>query len=296
MCLPLLASHVLVFLSHFVSRDHFESEVSCGSPMASASWALLPGGDRWDGSVSREAAIENPCTRFFVLVPALFLFSHTNFDNFCGSLQQLFFWISLSLCFSPFWCFRAEERHLSVMSRDRRRKRHPRHHQVAERRGCVETGPLQRSVIHDIIGLLNGDGGLWVDVVTGTLKTHIIIFLWTCFDVLSQPRGYYDAFATAGADCSAGRESGCSPRKALPGPSSSAPSTSSSSRWAGAAAYLSTQLRASHQSGKTGQLHCFFVIFGQYLRSDGAAAVVVTCRVSHRALRCLLLHRRAASG
>ena len=160
-CLPLLACSFF-FLSHFVSRDHFESEVSCGSPMASASWALLPGGEicsilkddicyRWDGPVSREAAMVYPCTRFFVLVPALFLFSHTNFDNFCGSLQQLFFWISLSLCFSPFWCFRAEERHLSVMSRD---------DQVAERRGCAETGPLQRSVIHDIIGLLNGDGGL----------------------------------------------------------------------------------------------------------------------------------------
>ena len=70
------------FLSHFVSRNHFKSEVSCGSPMASASWALLPGGElcstlmhdsclRCDGSVSREAAMVYPCTRFFVLVPAL---------------------------------------------------------------------------------------------------------------------------------------------------------------------------------------------------------------------------------
>ena len=109
--------------------------------MASASWALPPGGElcsilildiclRCDGPVSLEAAMENPCTRFFVLVPSLFLFSYTNFDNFCGSLRQLFFWISLSLCFSPFWWFRAEERHLSVMSRDRRRKRHPRDHQA----------------------------------------------------------------------------------------------------------------------------------------------------------------------
>ena len=131
--------------------------------MASASWALLPGGEicsilihdiclRCDGPVSREAAMEKPCTRFFVLVPALFLFSHTKFHNFCVSLYQLFFWISLSLCFSPFWWFRVEDRHLSVMSRERRRKRHPRpsscratrlcwnwaaaaqrHHQVAER-------------------------------------------------------------------------------------------------------------------------------------------------------------------
>ena len=50
------------------------------------------------------------------------------------------------------------------------------------------------------------------------------------------------------------------------------------------------------QTGKTQDSCTFFVIFGQYLRSDGAAAVVVTCSVSHRALRCLLLHRRAAGG
>ena len=31
-------------------------------------------------------------------------------------------------------------------------------------------------------------------------------FLWTCFAVLSQPRGYYGAFATARVGCSAGRE------------------------------------------------------------------------------------------
>ena len=41
--------------------------------------------------------------------------------------------------------------------------------------------PLQRSVIHDIIKLLNGDAGLWVGVVTGTRKTHIITFLVDVF-------------------------------------------------------------------------------------------------------------------
>ena len=173
-CACLFASHVLVFLSHFVSRDHFKSEVSCGSPMASASWALLPVGElcsnlihdiclHCDGPVSREAAMVCP--------------SHAS-----SCLSRLcFFWISLSLCFSLFWWFRAEERHLSVMSRDRRRKRHPRHHQVAERRRCAGTGPLQRSVIHDIIKLLNGEAGLWVGVVTGTRKTHIITFLVDVF-------------------------------------------------------------------------------------------------------------------
>ena len=46
------------------------------------------------------------------------------------------------------------------MSWNRRRKRHPRHHQVAERRGCAGTGPLQRRVIHDIIKLLNDEAGV----------------------------------------------------------------------------------------------------------------------------------------
>ena len=135
-------------------------------------------------------------------------------------LHQLFFWISLSLCFSPFWWFRAEERHLSVMSRDRRRKRHPRHHQVAERRGCAGTWPLQRSVIHDTTKLLNGDAGLWVGVVTGTRKTHIITFfggrvLMFCHnhEAITTPSPLPGQAALRG-------ESGCSPRKALPGPSS----------------------------------------------------------------------------
>ena len=59
--------------------------------MASASWALLPGGktlfnsqtrDRvmcCDGPVSREAAMVYPCTSFFMLVPALFLFNANKF-------------------------------------------------------------------------------------------------------------------------------------------------------------------------------------------------------------------------
>ena len=76
---------------------------------------------------------------------------------------------------------------LFIINRIRRRrsawKRQPRHHQVAERRRWF-----------------------WVGVVTGTRKTHIITFLWTCFDVLSHPRGFRDAFAIARAGCSARRE------------------------------------------------------------------------------------------
>ena len=72
------------FLSHFVSRDHFRSEVSCVSSMASASWALLLGGEACsiliydisltcDGPVWHEAAMVYP---FFVLVPDFSVRSH----------------------------------------------------------------------------------------------------------------------------------------------------------------------------------------------------------------------------
>ena len=85
--------------------------------------------------------------------------------------------------------------------------------ETADRRGCAGAEPLHCDFIDDTIGLLNDDAALelfvciivaLVAVVTGIRKTHY--FLWTCLDVLSQPRGYYDAFADARAGCSAGRE------------------------------------------------------------------------------------------
>ena len=101
-------------------------------------------------------------------------------------------------------------------------------------------------------------------------------------------------------------ESGCSPRKALPGPSSAAPSTSSSSRWAGAAAYLSTQVRASHQSGKTlDSCTVSSLFFGQYTRSCAGllrwAAALGCCagllRWAAAASCCgVVLRRRAAAA
>ena len=109
----------------------------------------------------------------------LFRLSYINFD-----------WIFLSLCFSLFWWFRAEERHLSesccrattlCWNWAAAAQRHPRHHQVVERRGWASG---RRCPV---------------------LARHTLsLFLWTCFDILSQPRGYYDAFTTAGAGCSAG--------------------------------------------------------------------------------------------
>ena len=71
-------------------------------------------------------------------------------------------------------------------------------------RRCAWTWLVQRNVIHDTIKLLNGDAGFG-QALSPVLARHTLsFFLWTRFDVLSQPRGYYDAFATARAGCSAG--------------------------------------------------------------------------------------------
>ena len=74
------------------------------------------------------------------------------------------------------------------------------------RRRCAWTWLLQRNVIHDTIKLLNGAAGFG-SALSPVLARHTSsLFLWTCFDVLSQPRCYHDAFATARAGCSAGLE------------------------------------------------------------------------------------------
>ena len=115
------------------------------------------------------------------------------------------------------------------------------------RRRCAWTWVLQRSVIHDIIKLLNGDAGLWVGVVTGTRRHTLSPFLWTCFDVLSQPRGNYDAF---GVGCSTGREWLLLP-EGTAGPRSSAPSTSSSSCWSELLRIYHRRSGRHMQAGKT---------------------------------------------
>ena len=125
------------------------------------------------------------------------------------------------------------------ISRNRRRKRRPRHHQVAERRGCAGTGPLQRSVIHDtiklfndeagvvpmqrnvihdIIKLVNGDAGLWVacchrysqDTHYHFFCGHVLMFCHN-HEAITTPSPLPGQAALWG-------ESGCSTRKALPGP------------------------------------------------------------------------------
>ena len=64
---------------------------------------------------------------------------------------------------------------------------------------------MDGSATYDTINSLNSDAGFGL-ALSPVLARHIIIsFLWTCFDVLSQPRGYYDALAIAQAGCSSGR-------------------------------------------------------------------------------------------
>ena len=114
---------------------------------------------------------------------------------------------------------------------------------------CLDVGRCSAASSTDIIKLLNGDGWIWssspgIIVAAGcrcqlcSQDTH-----WWHFSVSVDARhnheADYDAFATAWVFvcCFVREESGCSPRKALPGQSSSAPSTSSSSRCAASVGY-----------------------------------------------------------
>ena len=89
--------------------------------------------------------------------------------------------------------------------------RHPRHHQVVERRRCAGTGPLQ----HDFIGtvmLPNSDAGLrWV--LSPVLARHIATYCVSFVTFLHE----YEAITTPSRGRAALRvENGRSPRKAPP--------------------------------------------------------------------------------
>ena len=134
-------------------------------------------------------------------------------------------------------------------------QRHPRRRQVAERRRWV-----------------------WVGVVTGTRKTHIITFLWTCFDVFVTTTRLLRRLRHCPGRLLCGWRVAVPPGRHCPGR---------------VLLRLPLHRRASgrvllriyhRRSGRhttnwqdTGQLHLFFVIFGQYLRSDGAAAALGCC-------------------
>ena len=120
---------------------------------------------------------------------------------------SLFFLISLSLCFSRHSgvVFLADDRHWSVISRNRRRKRHPRHHQVAERRRLCWNWAAAAQ-LHPRHHQVAERRALGRRCHRYSQDTPCHFFLWTCFDVFSKPRGCYDACATARAGCSAGRE------------------------------------------------------------------------------------------
>ena len=76
---------------------------------------------------------------------------------------------------------------------------------------CLDVWLLQRNVIHDTFKLLNGDGGFWVGVVTGTRKTHIITF---CVDMFRCFCHNHEAITTPSPlpqQAALREESGCSP-------------------------------------------------------------------------------------
>ena len=136
--------------------------------------------------------------------------------------------------------------------------------------------------IHDTTKLLNDDGALelfvciivaLVAVVSCVRKTHIGCIL-VFFDSLHE----YEAITTPSpmtGQAARRGESGCSSWKALPGPRSSAPSTSSSS-------CRSVPLRVDHRMSErhtqTGKIHDMCIYSFSYLRSipqvvHGAAAL-----------------------
>ena len=114
-------------------------------------------------------------------------------------------------------------------------QRHPRHHQVAERRRWIWSSS-PRSL------------WLWLPLSAVFARHTLVAFQCFCGRALMFCHNH-EAITTPSplpGQAALRGESGCSLRKALPGPNSTAPSTSSSSRWAGVAAYLSSQVRASH--------------------------------------------------
>ena len=126
-------------------------------------------------------------------------------------------------------------------------KRHSRHHQVAARRGCAGVFRLDHY----------GFGSRYQLCSPETHRLHFSVF-----DTLHE----YEVITTLSpmpGQAALRRESGCSHRKALPGPrssASSAPSTSSSS-------CRSVQLRVCHrrserhtQTGKTHDICIYFLL------------------------------------
>ena len=150
------------------------------------------------------------------------------------------------------------------------------------RRRCAWTWVLQRSVIHDTIKLLNGDAG------SGAFRLDHCGFGCRC-QLCSQDTTM--RLLRRLRHCPGRllcRESGCSPRKALPGPRSSVPSTSSSS-------CRSLPLRVYHrrsgrhmQAGKTQDSCIYSSLFS--VNASGRA------RLLRAGLCCGVVLRRRAGG
>ena len=127
-------------------------------------------------------------------------------------------------------------------------KRHSRHHQVGERRGCAGALRLDHYAFGSRCQLCSQD-------------TH-----WLHFSVFFNTLHECEAITTLSpmpGQAALWRESGCSPRKALPGPRSSAPSTSSSSC---RSVPLRVYHRRSERHTQTGKTHDICIYSFSYLR------------------------------
>ena len=93
--------------------------------------------------------------------------------------------------------------------------RHPRHHQVVERRHCAGTGPLQHDFIHGTVMLPNSDAGFrWV--LSPVLAKHIATYCVSFVTFLHEHEAITTPSQNPGRAALRG-ENGRSPRKAPPG-------------------------------------------------------------------------------
>ena len=160
------------------------------------------------------------------------------------------------------------------------------------RRRCAWTWLPQRNVIHDTFNLLNGDAGFGLALSPVLARHTLSLFGWTCFDVLSQPRGYYDAFAAAQAGCSASS----TPGRHCPGrsrPRSSVPSTTPLRCWTTTQfGYHRCRSWEWEQAHKTrGSFRPSFLVF-QSVTPGWTVAVHCCAATAQRGHHCCRLGRR----
>ena len=209
---------------------HFGSEVSCGRRRAMWCWQHI-----LSGFLQLQVSYQ---AMYLSFARVWWISRMTNFECVLCSCSS----VQLALSF------------FSVMSRSRWRpsgwKRHSRHHQVAERRGYAGALRLDHHGFGSLCQLCSQD-------------THWLHYFSAFLTTLHEYEAIKTFLPMPGQATLRG-ESGCSLPKALPGPSSSAPSTSSSSC---RSVPLRVHHRRSERHTQTGKTHDICIYSFSYFRS-----------------------------